>query len=258
MKAPVRIRASDPFGKAVYIHRVEDGPFRCTFANGVETNLSRAGVYAGQRRCAIALDLCEDGDQALAILKRMGSRVHSYRLERDTDQQGRPHPLDALSALEEQIRRIQALLPAVAELVDAGAVDLAHAALVAQHGETDTPVPTLYLHLFHGRENPAANLDERGTDGPIIGPLSYVHTTYMCDVKFAASLDVMERFFPDVVADWRAKGITLAQGRDCEWQFDILDDLIHHDGVFYGDWSVFTVAPSDHRAVSVTLLGHQA
>ncbi|GEM_PF-912660 len=49
----------------------------------------------------------------------------------------------------------------------------------------------LYLHLYHGRKDPDEDLEDWGSDGPVIGPLAYVHTTYMCDIKFAAAPDVM-------------------------------------------------------------------
>jgi len=54
----------------------------------------------------------------------------------------------------------------------------------------------LYVHLFHGRKTPDEKLDDWGSEGPMIGPLDYVHVTYMGDVKFAAAPAVMDRFFP--------------------------------------------------------------
>jgi hypothetical protein len=39
-------------------------------------------------------------------------------------------------------------------------------------------IPQLYLHLYHGRKDPDENLEDWGSEGPVIGPLAYVHTTY--------------------------------------------------------------------------------
>ena len=67
----------------------------------------------------------------------------------------------------------------------------------------------LYLRLFHGRVNPNQDMNNWGSDGPILGPYNYVHTTYNSFVRL---------------------------GR----QDGICDELrIYYDCVYYGDWSVF-------------------
>ena len=43
----------------------------------------------------------------------------------------------------------------------------------------------MYLELFHGRTTLDEQLEDWGTRGPILGPLTYVHTTYATHVKFA-------------------------------------------------------------------------
>ncbi len=107
-------------------------------------------------------------------------------------------------------------------------------------------VPQLYLHLYHGRKDPDENLEDWGSDGPVIGPLAYVHTTYMCDVKFAATPEVMDRYFPAVMSDWRgARGLSNVVGPLCDWRLTIFNDYVEHDGVYYGDWTVFTATPSE-------------
>jgi len=78
--------------------------------------------------------------------------------------------------------------------------------------EPSIPEPAcVYLRLFHGRRDPEADLEERGSEGPVIGPLAFVQVTYLCDVKFAAAPEVMERFFPDVISDWRSRGLANAK-----------------------------------------------
>ena len=106
--------------------------------------------------------------------------------------------------------------------------------------------PSVYLRLFHGQRDPDEDLEEWGSEGPVIGPFAFVQVTYMCDVKFAASPEVMERFFPDVMSGWRARDLANARGPLCDWRFDVQGDLILYDGVYYGDWSITSEAsPGD-------------
>ena len=106
-------------------------------------------------------------------------------------------------------------------------------------GERPLEPGKLYLRLFHGRPSTAEEMHDWGQEGPTIGPLEYVHTTYMCDIKFAASPAVMNRFFPEVIAEWRDKGYSNAMGPQCDWHLTLQEDLIAYGGTFYGDWSLF-------------------
>lgn len=74
----------------------------------------------------------------------------------------------------------------------------------------------VYLYLFHGRRDPKENLDNWGENGPVLGPLDYVHTTYGSCVKWGYGQ------------------------REKEGHFTIVDDLLYYDGMYYGDWSVTT------------------
>ena len=104
---------------------------------------------------------------------------------------------------------------------------------------TIPPVPSgVYLRLFHGRTDPDQDLVDWGCEGPVIGPPAYLQVTYMCDVKFAAPPHVMELFFPDVIAEWRSRGLSNAGGPLCDWRLEIHGDLVLNDDVYYGDWSV--------------------
>ncbi len=71
----------------------------------------------------------------------------------------------------------------------------------------------MYLKLFHGRADPTVSLDDWGEEGPIFGPMSYVHTTYAADIKFEVGEDMCELL--------------------------IIHDMVYYDGMYYGDWSVF-------------------
>lgn len=57
-------------------------------------------------------------------------------------------------------------------------------------------------------------MDDWGSDGPVFGPLHYVHTTYASCIKLGSK-----------------------NGNDCI--LFLFDDMIYYNGVFYGDWSVF-------------------
>ena len=243
MSIAIHISATTPTGKVFHIFRHAGGSFCCITIHGSPGDLADAGVFTGKMRCIVLMDACSDPTSALAILKTMGLPDFTYRLLTPVSAIARSPAKGPAGFLATSAARLRALVPLIAAPLyrrnadpDPGPKPLAERV----PGSATRLAPALYLRLFHGRSDPAANLDDWGDGGPVIGPLAYVHTTYMCDVKFAAPVDVMERFFPDVIADWRARGISSANGPLCEWQFDILNDLIHHDGVFYGDWSVFS------------------
>ena len=53
-------------------------------------------------------------------------------------------------------------------------------------------------------------MDDWGLPGPVLGPFRFAHTTYAADIKLGD------------------EGI-----------IEVSDDMIHYDGIYYGDWSVF-------------------
>ena len=64
---------------------------------------------------------------------------------------------------------------------------------------------SVYLHLFHGRDALEQDLDTWGREGPTIGPLSYVHTTYGSDVKLRGAPHLpLTQPFPELVKRARA------------------------------------------------------
>ena len=76
----------------------------------------------------------------------------------------------------------------------------------------------VYLELFHGRKSVRDQLEDWGSQGPILGPLAFVHTTYAADIKLETT-------------DGR-DGVLYLIG-------DEQPDLLYYDGILYGDWSVF-------------------
>lgn len=84
--------------------------------------------------------------------------------------------------------------------------------------------PPVYLHMFHGRDNKESDIDGWGFNGPTIGPLDWVHMTYMCHLRGQ---------FQD---GHEAKKF----GLDQEFDFRINEDCLEFDGKLYGDWSIST------------------
>ena len=72
----------------------------------------------------------------------------------------------------------------------------------------------LYLKLFHGRKDPTEQMDDWGSDGPIFGPYSYIHTTYAHSIKMGLDSDTVHDLYA-------------------------IEDMIYYDGMYYGDWSIF-------------------
>ncbi len=78
-------------------------------------------------------------------------------------------------------------------------------------------LPTgMYLGLFHGRDDVTADMPDWGFDGPVIGPLEFVHTTYGDTVKVCLRGNQAETLFIQLVGDCLPFG-----------------------DKFYGDWTVF-------------------
>jgi hypothetical protein len=79
----------------------------------------------------------------------------------------------------------------------------------------------LYLHLYHGRNDPSEEMDDWGFRGPSFGPLTSVVQTYLTHF----------RLYGD-------EGIEL-------W-LETRDDMIVWQGSYYGDMSVFIARPDHH------------
>lgn len=82
----------------------------------------------------------------------------------------------------------------------------------------------LYLHLYHGRKNPAEEMDDWGFAGPTFGPLTCVVQTYFTTLRL---LD------PDGGELW----------------LEQFDDLVVWEDCYYGDLSIFVAEASDAAEV---------
>jgi hypothetical protein len=76
---------------------------------------------------------------------------------------------------------------------------------------------TIYLKLMHGRDDPDQHMDDWGFDGPVLGPFEAAHFTYATHV----------RCFPPS-SDGDAEAVELCYR----------DDLLVHDGKYYGDFEI--------------------
>ena len=69
----------------------------------------------------------------------------------------------------------------------------------------------VYLELFNGRNSPDEQMEDWGTEGPVVGPFRFVHT--MC----GSNLRI-----------------------DAETPLFLINGLFYYDGIYYGDWSVIS------------------
>jgi len=101
-----------------------------------------------------------------------------------------------------------------------------------RYGERPTR-PGMYLGLFHGRMGRKDTMDDWGFSGPVLGPLTYCHTTYMAYVHlyFAEAQDAR----------------TCCNSSHLAVDLEVVEDMIVFEGAYYGDWTVFFVAPEECR-----------
>ena len=85
--------------------------------------------------------------------------------------------------------------------------------LIVPAGEPLT-AGNLYLHLYHGRQNPAEEMDDWGFAGPTFGPLTCVVQTYFSTLR-------------------------LHGPENGELWLEQLDDMVVWAGCYYGDLSIF-------------------
>ena len=72
----------------------------------------------------------------------------------------------------------------------------------------------LYIRLFHGRTDPEQDMDDWGSDGPVLGPYKFVHVTYTSLVRLGC------------------------ENGSCMELF-LYEDMLYYGDIYYGDWSVF-------------------
>ena len=73
----------------------------------------------------------------------------------------------------------------------------------------------VFIHLLHGRDDPAEDMSDWGYTGPVLGPFEAVHFTYKEHIRCIRDA---------------------ATGDEIELSFH--GDLLAHDGKFYGDFEI--------------------
>lgn len=102
--------------------------------------------------------------------------------------------------------------------------------------ETAKPaVPGLYLHLFHGRNSPEQDMEDWGFDGPFIGPLQLVRSTYNNELELTFdNVEDHDRFF--------LREVIARSSLDCFYSqvgnLKIISDVVEYEGKYYGDWDI--------------------
>lgn len=82
------------------------------------------------------------------------------------------------------------------------------------------PDDAVFLELFHGRDDAYADMEDWGDEGPILGPLDYVHITYGSIVHISFNGDDYDLVFAN--------------------------DCLGYAGIFYGDFSVISATRAAH------------
>lgn len=113
------------------------------------------------------------------------------------------------------------------------------------YGQHYTCRPGLYLGLFNGYTSEEAREEADGLPGergPVIGPLKYVHTTYLWRVAFEFVDRNAAQLFRDLVFSAEING---DQHNIWEGELLLVDDCLLYQDMLYGDWNVFNIRPED-------------
>jgi len=76
---------------------------------------------------------------------------------------------------------------------------------------------SVYIELCHGRTDPDQDMEDWGSDGPILGPCASIHSVYKSHIELQ---ELVSGPF----------GLTFK------------DDTVYYDGVYYGDIYIFDEA----------------
>ncbi len=74
---------------------------------------------------------------------------------------------------------------------------------------------SIYIHLFHGCNDPAQDMDDWGFDGPVLGPFDAICGTYSAHLRCILNGDEA----PELLYH---------------------EDMLAHDGKYYGDFEITT------------------
>lgn len=93
----------------------------------------------------------------------------------------------------------------------------------------------MYLKLIHGRKSPEEQLDNWGFEGPVIGPIKYVHATYFSTFTVG---------FYDAAAMEEARKLTgWGAWDELTLEMKVVADLVKAGDGYFGDWELSTERP---------------
>ena len=75
----IRIKCTDSLRNVSYVHN-SNGHWRCNLSNGIPAGMSYAGVTGDEMAVLFALDDATSADDALAVMRRHGSRLCQYEV----------------------------------------------------------------------------------------------------------------------------------------------------------------------------------
>lgn len=80
---------------------------------------------------------------------------------------------------------------------------------------------SVYISLFHGRNDPDLVMEDWGEPGPLLGPFEWIQVTYLNNIR----------------AEYIDKS-----GKSMEARFAIVDDMVYYDGMYYGDFDILSAS----------------
>lgn len=80
---------------------------------------------------------------------------------------------------------------------------------------------SVYVNLFHGRNDPDAVMEDWGEPGPLLGPFEWVQVTYLKNIR----------------AEYIDKN-----GKSTLAHFAVVDDMVYYDGMYYGDFDILSTS----------------
>jgi hypothetical protein len=69
----------------------------------------------------------------------------------------------------------------------------------------------VYLQLFHGRKTPDEQMSGWGTEGPVLGPFPFVHSTYGSDIKVDSDAPIFRERYANRILSGAACGSTVVR-----------------------------------------------
>lgn len=80
---------------------------------------------------------------------------------------------------------------------------------------------SVYISLFHGRNDPDAIMEDWGEPGPLLGPFEWIQVSYLKNIRV---------------------GFLDEKGNNQDGMFAVVDDMVFYDGMYYGDYDILSAS----------------